>query len=94
MRIRERLVHRHTIYTAMASPTLLFTENETNTERLFGVPNATPFVKDGINNCVVHGQNGCGESPADRDEGRGALRLTVSCGRIADVAPAAQRPGA
>jgi len=38
------------------SPTLLFTENETNTERLFGVPNTTPFVKDGINDCVVHGK--------------------------------------
>jgi len=35
---------------------LLFTENETNTERLFGEPNATPFVKDGFDACVVHGQ--------------------------------------
>jgi hypothetical protein len=38
------------------SPTLLFTENETNTERLFGVPNETLFVKDGINNYIVHGR--------------------------------------
>lgn len=36
-------------------PTLLFTENETNTERLFGTPNASPYVKDGINNYIVHG---------------------------------------
>ena len=36
---------------------LLFTENETNNERLFGAPNRTPFVKDGINNYVVHGQH-------------------------------------
>jgi hypothetical protein len=35
---------------------LLFTENETNTERIFGVPNRTPYVKDGINNCVVNRQ--------------------------------------
>jgi hypothetical protein len=35
---------------------LLFTENETNTERLFGVPNATPYVKDGIHEAVVHGR--------------------------------------
>lgn len=35
---------------------LLFTENETNTERLFGRPNRTPFVKDGINNYIVNGQ--------------------------------------
>jgi hypothetical protein len=34
---------------------LLFTENETNTELLFGQPNASPYVKDGINNYVVNG---------------------------------------
>ena len=33
---------------------LLFTENETNTERLFGAPNRTPHVKDGIDNRIVH----------------------------------------
>ena len=38
------------------SPTLLFTENETNNERLFHSPNKTPYVKDGINNFIVHGQ--------------------------------------
>jgi hypothetical protein len=36
-------------------PTLLFTENETNNERLFGFPNRTPYVKDGINDAIVHG---------------------------------------
>ncbi len=35
---------------------LLFTENETNTQRIFGAPNRTPYVKDGINNYVVQGQ--------------------------------------
>ncbi len=37
------------------SPEVLFTENETNSERLYGVPNATPYVKDGIENCVIRG---------------------------------------
>jgi hypothetical protein len=41
-------------------PTLLFTENETNTERLYGipngVPNASPYVKDSINDYIVHGK--------------------------------------
>jgi len=37
-------------------PQLLFTENETNSERLFGRPNPTPFVKDGIDRFVVHGE--------------------------------------
>ncbi len=35
---------------------LLFTENETNNERLFGVANSSPYVKDGINAAVVDGQ--------------------------------------
>ena len=33
----------------------LFTENETNRQRLFGSENASPYVKDGIDSCVVHG---------------------------------------
>lgn len=37
-----------------ATPELLFTENETNAQRLWGVPNRTPYVKDGINDAVVH----------------------------------------
>jgi hypothetical protein len=35
---------------------LLFTENETNTKRLFNTPNRAPFVKDGINDFIVNGQ--------------------------------------
>src|SRR4051794_23204386 len=38
---------------------LLFTENETNNQRLFGTPNAGPFVKDGINSFIVRGQKDC-----------------------------------
>ncbi len=38
-------------------PELLFTENETNNERLFHSPNRTPFVKDGINNYIVNGNS-------------------------------------
>jgi Mannosylglycerate hydrolase MGH1-like glycoside hydrolase domain len=37
---------------------LLFTDNTTNYERLFGQKNETPHVKDGINNCVVQGNKG------------------------------------
>jgi hypothetical protein len=36
-------------------PEMLFTENETNFQRLFGVGNRTPHVKDAINDYVVHG---------------------------------------
>ena len=41
---------------APAGSTLLFTENETNSQRLFGTPNASPYVKDGIDRAVVHGE--------------------------------------
>ncbi|XGV98835.1 MAG: glucosidase [Leptolyngbya sp. BL-A-14] len=35
---------------------LLFTENETNNERLFGSANDSPYVKDAFHNYVVQGQ--------------------------------------
>ena len=35
---------------------LLFTENETNNQRLFGKPNSTPYVKDGFDELIVHGR--------------------------------------
>ncbi len=38
------------------SPTLLFTENESNAERLWGTANASPYVKDGIGAAVVDGR--------------------------------------
>jgi hypothetical protein len=36
----------------------LFTENDTNNERIFGSSNASPYVKDGINRYVVEGETG------------------------------------
>lgn len=37
---------------------LLFTENETNNEQLFPeLKNDSPYVKDGIHNCVIHGNH-------------------------------------
>ncbi len=43
--------------TCEGRPVLLFTENETNTERIFGTPNQSPYVKDGFDNYVVHGRH-------------------------------------
>jgi hypothetical protein len=40
------------------TPELLFTENETNNRKLFNAENRTPYVKDGINEFVVHGNRG------------------------------------
>ncbi|MBI3668211.1 MAG: glucosidase [Acidobacteria bacterium] len=36
-------------------PELLFTENDTNFRHLFGGENRTPYVKDGLNEYIVHG---------------------------------------
>jgi hypothetical protein len=38
------------------APEPLFTENETNAQRLYGVPNGSPFVKDAFHDYVVGGR--------------------------------------
>ncbi len=38
------------------APQLMFTENETNQQRLFDAPNASPFVKDAFHERVIHGR--------------------------------------
>jgi hypothetical protein len=53
---------------------LLFTENETNNERLFPeYPNAGPYVKDGINDWVVQGRQDAVNPGITGHQGRGAL---------------------
>jgi hypothetical protein len=39
-------------------PEILFTENETNVERLFGVPNPSPYVRDAFHAYLVEGRRG------------------------------------
>jgi len=41
-----------------ALPPVLFTENDTHQERLFGAPSETPYVKDAFDRYVVHGETG------------------------------------
>ena len=79
---------------------LLFTENETNTQRIFGVPNRTPYVKDSINNYVVHGQEDAVNPEQTGTKAAAHYRLTVDPGecrtirlRLSDVAPAALAQG-
>ena len=56
--VTHPLLGEFTFYCHGYAP-LLFTENETNHERLFpGQKNESPYVKDGINNCVVQGNQG------------------------------------
>ena len=41
---------------AMGAPELLFTENESNAQRLWGQPNASPYVKDAFHEYIISGQ--------------------------------------
>jgi hypothetical protein len=65
---------------------LLFTENETNNERLFpDHPNASPYVKDGINNCVVLGNQGAVNPERQGTKVATHYRVTIAPGGSATV---------
>jgi hypothetical protein len=74
---------------------LLFTENESNRERLFGAPSRTPYVKDGINNYVVHSQADAVNPAKVGTKASAHYQLTVAAGtteiirlRLSPVPPA------
>jgi len=76
---------------------LLFTENETNDERIFGSPNESPYVKDGIDRYVVHGERDAVNPDAVGTKVAAHYELTVEPGgssvvrlRLANVEPAAR----
>jgi hypothetical protein len=80
--------------------TLLFTENETNRTRLFGVPNPTPYVKDGINEYLVHGEKDAVNPDKVGTKVSAHYMFTVGAGaaatirlRLSDVAPGSAGPG-
>jgi hypothetical protein len=96
--VDAQLGERH-LYVEGDAP-LLFTENETNTQRIFGVPNRSPYVKDGINNHVVHGQAGVVNPDKKGTKAAAHYRVTVGPGdcqvirlRLCDKAPAALAQG-
>jgi hypothetical protein len=43
-------------------PALLFADNETNFQKLFGSPNGTPYPKDAIGNAVIQGKKSLAKS--------------------------------
>ncbi|HKQ99088.1 MAG TPA: hypothetical protein VJT09_00365 [Pyrinomonadaceae bacterium] len=51
----EHEYYGHRLLYCEGAPELLFTENETNLQRLYGVANPSPYVKDSINDYVVRG---------------------------------------
>jgi Glycosyl hydrolase family 63 C-terminal domain len=80
-------------------PSLLFTENETNAQRVFGTPSASPYVKDGINDCIVGGRSSAVNPERKGTKAAAHYRLDVGPGqcevvrlRLSDVAPSALAP--
>ncbi len=83
------------------SPELLFTENETNVERLYGLPNSSPYVKDGINDHVVGSAAGRVNPERVGTKAAAHYRMTLGSGesttirlRLANAPPAGDRLGA
>ncbi|WP_035984754.1 MGH1-like glycoside hydrolase domain-containing protein [Leptolyngbya sp. KIOST-1] len=64
---------------------LLFTENETNQERVFGQPNPSPYVKDGINNYVIDGKTDLVNPEGVGTKVSPHYRLTVGAGETVVV---------
>jgi hypothetical protein len=78
---------------------LLFTENETNRERIFGKPNLDPFVKDGIDQFVVRGQADAINPEHTGTKASAHHQLTIGAGktevlllRLSDQAPSLTNP--
>ena len=74
---------------------LLFTENETNTQRIFGVANRSPYVKDSINDYIVHGRKEAVNPEKTGTKVAADYHLSVPAGgcqvvrlRLSSVAPA------
>ena len=72
----------------------LFTENETNAARLFGGQNHTPYVKDGIDEYVVHGRAGAVNPARTGTKAAARHRLMVPAGGSATVRWRLRRAGA
>ena len=66
--------------TCEAEPELLFTDNDTNAERLFGSPNAARFVKDAFHECVVNGRVGAVNPEQQGTKAAARYRLTLAPG--------------
>ncbi len=64
---------------------LLFTENESNNERLFGTANPSPYVKDGINNYVVNGDHNCVNAKKTGTKAAAQYQVSVDAGKTATI---------
>jgi len=67
------------------APELLFTENETNAQRLFNSANTSPYVKDAFHNYVIHGQQDAVNPEHTGTKAAAHYALTVGPGESATI---------
>ena len=67
------------------TPELLFTENETNSRRLFNAANPSPYVKDGINEYIVHDARGAVNPEQVGTKAAANYPLTIGPGETATI---------
>src|SRR5271155_4706013 len=60
-------------------------EHETNTERIFGTANMSPYVKDGINNYVVNGNDHAVNPENSGTKSSAHYQLNVGAGKTATI---------
>ena len=93
IKIEEASLGKRRLY-CDGSPELLFTENETNNERLYGSPNRMPYVKDAINNYIVNGQIDAVNPAKTGTKAAANYHLTVPGGGEVTIRLRLSEPGA
>jgi len=74
------------IFSCEGDVSLLFTENETNHERLFpGTKNESPYVKDGINDYVVQGKTEVVNPGKKGTKAAAHYKLTIGAGQTSII---------
>ncbi len=70
---------------AEGAPELLFTENETNVERLFDAPNPSPFVKDAFHRYLIQGETSAVNPRQEGTKAAAHYTLTLEPGASATL---------
>src|SRR4029077_19204421 len=65
------------LYFEQPSDDILFTENETNQEKLFGIPNPHPYVKDAFHDVIVNGNTSLLQGKTEGTKASPVYRLNV-----------------
>jgi hypothetical protein len=67
------------------NPELIFTENETNCEKLFNVPNSSPYVKDAFHEYIINRIKESVNPAGEGTKGAAVYSQTVSPGKSLEI---------